>query len=206
MLWAMHKRFHWTGLLAALVLAAALAPLLLLTGLLPRYHGRALDLTCGRELEFEEVLGVRARSSVRASALSRSYKRYVGALPDEHHYMILWVAKLPPSWLSPHTGPAPPPRPGLLSDVVHELNQLVADSTYGEQPQDRLSFAARGAAIDRTLTILRLTEDPQLAFNYVRGLARQLNAASEQLDADDFLTAEQYLTHVVDADRDDPAS
>lgn len=192
--------------MAVLVLAAVLAPLVLLTGLLPRRYGRALDLTCGRELEFEEVLGVRVKSELRASALSRNYKRYLGPLPDEHHYMVLWTVRLPPSWLAPHAPPVPPPRPGLLSDVVQELNQLVADSTYGEQPQDRLSFAARGAAVKRTFAVLQLTEDPQLAFNFVRGIRRQLDGATGQLGPDDFLTAEQYLTHVAGAEKEDPAS
>lgn len=192
MLWMMRRRFPWLGLVVVALLAAALTPPLL-TGLLPRRYGQELDLTCGRVLDFEEVLGIRIEAKLRQSVLSQNYIRYLGPLPADRHWVKLWVATKPPRWLARFMPPPPAPRPGPLTDAVQELNQLLIDPTYGGQPDDKLTAAARGAIIERTLAILRQTEDPRLAFNYVRGVKRQLDDASAPLEPADLPTVEQYL-------------
>lgn len=191
----MRRRFPWLGLLLVLLLAAVLTPLLL-EGLLPRRYGRAIDLNCGRELDFEEVMGIRLKAVVHRSILAENYIRYLAPLPADHHWQVIWTACRPAPWLAKHRPSPPAPRPGLLTDTVQELNQLLVDRTFGEQPEDRLSFAARGAAIERTLTILRQKDDPRVAFNYVQGIKRQLNDMDRPLEPADFPTAEQYLARL----------
>lgn len=187
----MRARFPLLEIL--LVIATAFAGALLLPQVLPYRYGIAVDLVAGRWLYYRQLPAMTFYAEERQSILAVHYRKYVGPLPKQTRWVVSSAGVQYPKWLIELVPPQPPPQPSTVTDAVHEINQLVQYRIATDQVEGRLSDAARGAIIERSLDLLRRPDGGTLAFNYLRGLRRQLRDTEGWINPDDFPTPEEYL-------------
>jgi len=183
-----------------LATSVAFAAALLMLPALPYRYGTAVDLIAGRRLEYRQLLGITYFAQERQSILSAYYQKYIGPLPDEKFWVVESSSVQVPKVLQPLLPAQPLPRYSAVRDAMIELNALLARQEAPGKPAGRLTHEARGAAIARTLAIVRISGESELAFDYVRELQRQFENKTGELGPSAFPTAEQYLSTVYSTD------
>ena len=185
----MRIRFPLLELL--LVILAGFAGALLLVQLTLYEYGTAVDLVAGRRLDYRRLFGIAFYTKERRSILSGYYREYVGRFPDETHWVLASAGIQRPFVLQKYLPEPPPPRQTAITDVIHELNQLIAQQLHPSG--SLLSTEARAAVIERTLEVARIGGDSELAFNYVRGVRNQFDDLEGMVGPEEFPTVEQFL-------------
>jgi hypothetical protein len=183
-----------------LVAGAAFAAALLLLPGLPYRYGTAFDLAAGRRLDYRQLLGITFYTHEHQSILSRYYQKYIGSLPDETDWIVESSAVQLPRALQPLRPRQPLPRYSPIRDAIIELNAILARQETPGNSAGRMLPEACAAAIEQTLAVARLSNNPEMVFDYVRGLKQVIERSKGEISATAFPTAVQFLSAAQAAD------
>jgi len=183
-----------------LVAGAAFAAALLLLSAMPYRYGTAFDLIAGRRLDYRQLLGITFYTHEHQSILSRYYQKYVGSLPDETDWIVESSGVQLPRALQRLQPRQPLPRYSPIRDAIIELDAILARQETPSNSAGRMLPEACAVAIEQTLAVARLSDNPALVFDYAHGIKQRVEQSTGEIGAIAFPTAEQFLSSVTAAD------